>query len=276
MLQNVSVRPEKSWSRIGLGCSRLGSFNNPATTSQMRELLATACDLGVTLFDTADVYGQGDSERELGRLMRRRRDRIFVVTKAGKTFSRKMQLLRPLKPLLKPLLSRNKGNAISSQRDRNLAHDFSAAHILKAADGSLRRLGIDSLDGFLLHSPPADALTDHSLWAALATLQRLGKVRAYGVSCDTMEVLVAAVAIPGITLLELPFDLLATIEGGPLERGIRQQGVAVVAREVIRLQPDALPRDAIRRALAMAAVTSVVVGTTRIGHLKAATAAAAL
>ena len=54
---------------LGLGCSRIGSLGNPAPMRDMRALLERALELGVNLFDTADIYGQGDSEREIGRLL---------------------------------------------------------------------------------------------------------------------------------------------------------------------------------------------------------------
>src|SRR4051794_35398169 len=85
-------------SRVGLGCSRVGSMGNTASTREIRATLALALERGINLFDTASIYGQGDSEREIGRLLARRRDRAFVVTKIGKLFSRRMRLLRPFKP----------------------------------------------------------------------------------------------------------------------------------------------------------------------------------
>src|ERR1700754_2140628 len=66
---------------LGLGCSRIGSLGNPSPMHEIRALLERSLDLGVNLFDTADIYGQGDSEREIGRLLAGRRDRAFVVTK---------------------------------------------------------------------------------------------------------------------------------------------------------------------------------------------------
>ena len=94
-----------SVSKLGLGCSTVGSFNNPAPLSQIRGVLAQALDLGVSVFDTADIYGQGDSEREIGRSLRGRREKAFVITKFGKLFSAKMRLLAPFKPVLKPILT---------------------------------------------------------------------------------------------------------------------------------------------------------------------------
>jgi len=143
-------------SKLGLGCSKVGSFNNPAPMEQVRRVLAQALDLGVTVFDTADIYGQGDSEREIGRAIRGRRDQAFVVTKFGKLFSAKMRLLAPFKPVLKPVLqSMSAGGQVAAQRDGNMAEDFSPGRYAAALDKSLKRLGLDHVDGILLHSPAA-------------------------------------------------------------------------------------------------------------------------
>ena len=161
MMQREFGADKTAWPVLGLGCSRIGSLGNPVPMRDIRALLERSLDLGVNLLDTADIYGQGDSEREIGRLLAGRRDRAFVVTKVGKLFSRKMRLMRPLKPLLKPLLARVKSakGAVVGQRDANLATDFSPEHITAAAEDSLRRLGFDSVDALLLHSPPATEIT---------------------------------------------------------------------------------------------------------------------
>jgi aryl-alcohol dehydrogenase-like predicted oxidoreductase len=141
-------------SKLGLGCSKVGSFNNPAPMSQIRGVMERALDLGVTVFDTADIYGQGDSEREIGRAIRGRREQAFVVTKFGKLFSAKMRLVAPFKPVLKPLVQAVKAGAqVAAQRDGAMAEDFSPGRYAAALDASLRRLGLDHVDGVLMHSP---------------------------------------------------------------------------------------------------------------------------
>jgi aryl-alcohol dehydrogenase-like predicted oxidoreductase len=264
----------KTLSAIGLGCSRIGSFGNPLSSSDVRLLLAAAFDSGVSVFDTSDVYGQGDSERELGRFLAgKRRTEAFVVTKAGKLFSRKMQLLRPFKPLLKPLLSRRGRGAITARRSDEISHDFSPAHILAAVEGSLRRLRTDTLDGFLLHSPPASAVSQHALWETLARLKDSGKIATFGVSCDTKEVLEASLKVPGATLLQLPYDVLTEIENSDIAAEIARMKMVVLAREVIRFQPEIAPEKAIRNAGLMPLVSTVIVGTTKIPNLQSAIAA---
>jgi aryl-alcohol dehydrogenase-like predicted oxidoreductase len=261
---------------LGLGCSRIGSLGNPVPMRDIRALLERSLELGVNLFDTADIYGQGDSEREIGKFLAGRRDRAFVVTKVGKRFSRKMQLMRPLKPLLKPLLARTKSakSAVVGQRDANLATDFSPHHIAAAADASLRRLGFEQVDALLLHSPPA-AEIGPAVGEALAALKKAGKVSHFGISCDDLPALKSALEIPGVELLELPLDVIdAAIEKG-LSDKIRKRSIGVLAREVIRLQPGVPAVTALQQAASRACVTSVILGTSSIRHLEEATVALA-
>ena len=258
---------------LGLGCSRIGSFGNSASLRDIRALLERSLDLGVNLLDTADIYGQGDSEREIGRLLAGRRDKAFVVTKVGKRFSRRMQLMRPLKPLLKPLLAMAK-SAVVGQRDANLATDFSPEHVTAAAEASLRRLNFDSVDALLLHSPPAAEITP-AVGEALAGLKKAGKVRHFGISCDDLPALKAALEIPGVELLELPLDVIDQAIEMRLTDVIRKRSIGVLAREVIRLQPGIPPAKALRLAAARATVTSVILGTSSVRHLEEAVAALA-
>lgn len=261
---------------LGLGCSRIGSLGNPVPMRDIRILLERALDLGVNLFDTADIYGQGDSEREIGKLLKGRREHGFVVTKVGKRFSRKMRLLRPLKPLLKPLLGSAKSakSAVVGRRDANLAHDFSAGHIIKAAEASLRRLGLDDVDALLLHSPPAVDITP-AAGGALAALKKAGKVRHVGISCDDLAALKAALEIPGVELLELPLDVIDQAIDAKLSDTIRKRSIGVLAREVIRMQPGVPAAKALQQAASRACVTSVILGTSSIRHLEEAAAALA-
>lgn len=261
---------------LGLGCSRIGSLGNPAPIRDIRALLERALDLGVNLFDTADIYGQGDSEREIGRLLAGRRDKAFVVTKAGKKFSRKVLMMRPFKPLLKPFLAKAGAvkSAVVDRRDANLATDFSPANIIAAADASLRRLRFDHVDALLLHSPPArDIVPD--VGEALATLKKAGKVRHVGISCDDLAALEATLDIAGVELVELPLDVIdAAIELG-LSETLRKRRIGVLAREVMRLQPGVAPSKALQQAASRACVTSVILGTSNVRHLEEAVAALA-
>ena len=261
---------------LGLGCSRIGSLGNPVPMRDIKALLERALELGVNLFDTADIYGQGDSERAIGRLLAGRRDRAFVVTKVGKRFSQKMRLMRPLKPLLKPFLAHAKSakSAVVGRRDANLAADFSPGHITAAVEDSLRRLGFEQVDALLLHSPPAAEITP-DVGEALAALKKAGKVSHFGISCDDLPALRAALEIPGVELVELPLDVIDAAIETRLTDVIRMRSIGVLAREVVRLQPGVAPTKALQQAASRDCVTSVILGTSSLRHLEEAVTALA-
>lgn len=255
---------------LGLGCSKIGSFGNSTPMSEVRRLLVRAVELGVLLFDTADVYGQGDSEREVGRLVRARPEKLFVVTKVGKRFSAKARMLRPLKPVIKAALAMRAGGAsgVTARREEHLQVDYSPAHIVRAVDASLRRLRMERIDALLLHSPQAAAIADPRVGETLLQLKIAGKVRHFGVSCDDMAALEAAVTLPGLTILEVPLDVIDGLRETAVGERVRHERIAVLAREVIRHQPSLPPLEAVRAAAQRDLVTTVIAGTTKITHLE--------
>lgn len=122
-------------------------------------LLKRAFDLGVTFYDTADVYGDGKGETLLADALGSRRDEITIATKFGYDFY--------TSPGLQP-----------GQRER--PHDWSPAYIRKACEESLRRLKTDHIDLYQMHNPRVDALARDDTFAALEELKAAGKIRAYG------------------------------------------------------------------------------------------------
>ncbi len=122
-------------------------------------LLKRAFDLGVTFYDTADVYGDGKGETLLADALGSRRDEITIATKFGYDFY--------TTPGLQP-----------GQRER--PQDWSPAYIRKACEESLRRLRTDHIDLYQMHNPRVDALALDDTFAALEELKAAGKIRAYG------------------------------------------------------------------------------------------------
>ncbi len=256
-------------SPLGLGASRIGSFNNPSSLKDSQRLVEAALDMGVTVLDTSNIYGQGDSERTIGRAIRGRRDKAFVITKGGRLFSAKYRALSLLKPVLRPVLNYlGKGSSVATARRNDaLAADWSAAALEKSLDHSLRRIGTDYVDGFLLHSPPPDIARDTDVAAMMARAKAQGKVRHFGVSCDDAATLAAALDMPGIGMVQLPWDVIA--DGGDLIETLRARGIIVIAREVISMQPGITPVDAVAAAVAHPAVDCALIGTTKVDHLRA-------
>lgn len=262
-------------SLLGLGASRFGSFNNPAPATESERLVRAALDLGVTAIDTASIYGQGDSERIIGRAIADRRDAAFVVTKAGQTFSARYRLLRPAKPLLRKLLgARRRGDVstVTTQRAGAMSSDWRPRALTASLDASLRRLRTDRVDAFLLHSPPPQVAADPRIAAAMLAAQHAGKALRIGVSCDDLPTLDAALAQEAWQVLELPWSVIVAL--GDRTDTIIARGMLVLAREVVLQQPDLPPAQAVSRSIAHPAVGCTIVGTGRLEHLRALAAVA--
>ena len=144
-------------SRLAYGCWRLaGSEGQPPEPTSAVGICAvhTAADAGFTLFDLADIYGGGRCEEIFGEALRESpglRSRVLIASKCG--------IRRAGEPIGTPV-----------------RYDFSAEHIVQSVEGSLRRLGVESLDLLLLHRP--DYLMDpHGVAGAFVLLRDAGKVR---------------------------------------------------------------------------------------------------
>lgn len=139
-------------SAIVMGCMRIAGM----AVEDADALIHTALDCGITLFDHADIYGGGQSEMLFGEVLRRNpglRDRMLIQSKCG----------------------------ICKDDPNSSFYDLSYQHIVKSVEGSLKRLGIETLDCLLFHRP--DALTEQEDFArAVQELKAQGKVRQFGVS----------------------------------------------------------------------------------------------
>jgi aryl-alcohol dehydrogenase-like predicted oxidoreductase len=220
-------------SAFGLGCARIGGIFKQ-DPNDFVNLLSASLDHGINFFDTADIYSQGESERLLGRTFRRRRDRVVLASKAGFLLPTQRRVLARFKPLLRPLIG-----LIGLARHHvpgavrgSLSQDFSPPHLRRSIEGSLRRLATDHLDLFQLHSPPT-AIVQAADWVQiLDRMKTEGKIRYYGVSCDSVEAALAALEHPGVSSLQLPISLLERRAVDALPKA-HASGIAVVAREVL-------------------------------------------
>ena len=140
-----------SVSRVGLGCMRMGELS----VEELETLVGKCLEVGINFFDHADIYGQGNSEKLFGEVLKRHpewRNRMIIQTKCG----------------------------VRRSANTNY-YDFSKEYILKSVDGCLERLGLDSVDILLLHRP--DILMDpKEVSEAFDELYSSGKVKAFGVS----------------------------------------------------------------------------------------------
>jgi aryl-alcohol dehydrogenase-like predicted oxidoreductase len=221
-------------SEFGLGCARIGGIFQ-RDTSGFLNLLSAARDAGINFFDTADMYSQGESEVLLGRAFRGVRSSVIIASKAGYVLPARRKLAARLKPLLRPAikwLGIRREHLPSGARGA-LAQDFSPSYLRTAVEGSLRRLGTDYLDLFQLHSPPAEVVARGEWEPALESLKRAGKIRYYGISCDTLEAGLASLKYPGVSSIQFLLNLLERKATVALLPQAHAMNVAGIARECL-------------------------------------------
>jgi aryl-alcohol dehydrogenase-like predicted oxidoreductase len=220
-------------SQIGFGCGKLASLSGSANSREAAATVAEACDRGINLFDTADMYGQGRAEEILGRTLGARRQSVVIATKAGYSFGSAAGLGARLKPLLRPLIRRaawfrkSVQRAAGQQRQQN----FSPAYLTAAIEGSLRRLRTDYIDLFLLHSPDP-AVIDAAAWeGALEDARVQGKIRFYGVSCRAAGDAAACFQNRSISCVQIPVNLIERTGLDSMLQCAADLGVGMLARQ---------------------------------------------
>lgn len=173
---------------VGLGTGRLTSYSSSISRRTAIRLVHAAADIGINVIDTADIYGQGDSELVIGNSIRGRRDRFIVASKVGYRFARAGRLAGMLKPILKPLVQRlqTARELAATMRQHAVVadsrQDFSPKYIAEAIDASLRRLQTDYLDILFLHDPPLSDVQSVDAMSALDRAKASGKIRHIGIS----------------------------------------------------------------------------------------------
>ena len=261
MQQKDDIPPVSgSWSKLGLGTGTLASLGRAASLASVKLLLDSMKECGANLIDTADSYGSGDCEILLGKALRGRRSSFHLVTKAGYRLSNLGGPLRPLNQFIKKSLHRF-GNG----------RDFRSAYLAKCLDNSLKRLGTEQVEAFLLHDPPLAAVTDQEIQEALLDLKRSGKAERVGLSSDNPEILRAAIASSAFDVIQTPANLLAAVDLLPIWDEGEDCGIRLLGNHVFSPSTLAVPgmrREDIMRACAslMPASATILCGTRNPSH----------
>src|SRR5512142_1557475 len=163
-------------STIGFGAWAIGGTWGPVEDEESFRTLNRALDLGVNFFDTADVYGDGRSERLLARLRKERKETFYVVTKAGRRL------------------------------DPHVAAGYNRENLTAFIDRSRRNLEMDTLDLVQLHCPPTEVYYMPEVFGILDDLVRQGKIRYYGVSVEKVEEALKAIEFPGVQTIQIIFN----------------------------------------------------------------------
>lgn len=186
-------------SSVGFGAWQIGAGWGEVSDGAAMEALHAAADAGVNFFDTADAYGDGRSERLIGRFLKERDEQLHVATKMGRRL--------PQAP------------------ENYVAENFRAW-----VDRSRENLDTESLGLVQLHCPPSEVFDDPAVFEALEQLVEQGAIRNYGVSIETVDQGMRALRWPGLASIQVIFNIFRQKPGDGLLAAAHEADVGVIAR----------------------------------------------
>ena len=187
-------------SEVSFGTWAIGGAWGSKDDAESLRALQTAMDAGVNFFDTADVYGDGHSERLLAQATKGREDEIYIATK----FCRKGDIHDPA--------------------------NYSEEQVRKYCEDSLRNLQRETIDLYQIHCPAKKILEDGHVFEVLDKLKAEGKIRAYGVSVESVEEGLISLRYPGVQALQVIFNIFRQKPLEELFPKAHAQGVGILAR----------------------------------------------
>jgi aryl-alcohol dehydrogenase-like predicted oxidoreductase len=201
---------------VGLGTWEIGGSWGDVSDEAGREAVRTALDAGVTFLDTADVYGDGRSERLIREVLDDREEDPVVATKAGRRL------------------------------DPHVADGYTRENLERFVDRSRENLDVASLDLLQLHCPPTAVYYRPETFHALRDLREAGKIDQYGVSVERVEEGLKAIEYPGVESVQIIFNPFRQRPAELFFREARRRDVGVVVRVPLAsgLLTGSLSRDA--------------------------------
>src|SRR5277367_6678086 len=202
-------------SEISFGAWAIGGSWGKQSDEESMATLPRALDLGINFFDTADVYGDGHSERLIARLRRERKEIFYVATKAGRRLPEQ---------------------TVAGYSEKNLTGFI---------ERSLKNLETDCLDLVQLHCPPTDAYYHPELFDVMDGLVKAGKIRYYGVSVEKVEEALKAIEYPHVQSVQIIFNCFRQRPAEEFFAAAKRKQVGILARVPLasglltgKLRPD--------------------------------------
>ena len=203
---------------VGLGTWNIGGDWGEVDDETGREVVRTALDAGIDFLDTADVYGDGRSERHIGTVLDADdydREDVVVATKAGRRL------------------------------DPHTAEGYNAENLERFVDRSRENLGTETLDVVQLHCPPNDVYYQPAVFDALDDLKARGKIAHYGVSVEKAEQGLKAIEYPGVETVQIIFNMFRQRPAELFFEEAKRRDVGVIVRVPLAsgLLTGAIDRD---------------------------------
>lgn len=188
-------------SEVSFGAWAIGSAWGATDDAESIAAMHRCIDLGINLFDTADVYGDGHSERLISRILRERPDAdVRVITKAGRRLP------------------------------KQVVEGYTKENLTAWIDRSLQNLSVETIDLVQLHCPPTEVYYRPEVFEALDDLVAAGKIRHYGVSVEKVEEALKAIEFPGVQSVQIIFNMFRHRPAELFFREAQRRKVAVIAR----------------------------------------------
>jgi aryl-alcohol dehydrogenase-like predicted oxidoreductase len=187
-------------STVSFGAWAVGGTWGTVDDAESMAALHRALDRGVNFFDTADVYGDGHSERLIARLRKERKEPFYVATKAGRRLP------------------------------AQTVAGYSRENLTAFVDRSLQNLGVDAIDLLQLHCPPQDLYYHPEAFDLLDDLVKAGKLRFYGISVERVEEALKGIEYPGVQTVQIIYNIFRQRPADLLFGEARRRQVGILAR----------------------------------------------
>ncbi|HAF62359.1 MAG TPA: aldo/keto reductase [Anaerolineaceae bacterium] len=187
-------------SALSFGSWAIGGSWGATRDDESIAALHRALDLGVNFFDTADVYGDGRSERLLAQLRKKRKEPFYIATKAGRRL------------------------------DPHVASGYNRANLTAFVERSLKNLETDAIDLLQLHCPPTEVYYMPEVFGILNDLVAAGKLRYYGVSVEKVEEALKAIEYPNVQSVQIIFNMFRHRPAELLFEQTKKKKVGILAR----------------------------------------------
>jgi len=187
-------------SEVGLGTWALGGGWGRVSEGDALAVLQKAIEKGIDFFDTADVYGDGKSERLIGQVLKSADQKIYVATKFGRRL------------------------------DPHVSSGYTRDNLERFLDRSLRNLSLDKIDLIQLHCPPTEVYYKPEVFEALDSFVKQGKIQHYGVSVEKVEEGLKAIEFPGLVSVQIIFNMFRQRPSELFFEQCKKKNIAVIAR----------------------------------------------